>query len=69
MARDLLRPYVEIIRALTATLHVERTLDGARIDAVIATALARQSLVSEAERRRHWAQRIENAARFEQYRE
>ena len=64
MARDLLRPYLKITRALAEMLQIERTMDGVRIDVVIATALARQSLADEAERRRQWARRVENAKSF-----
>jgi hypothetical protein len=64
MARDLLRPHIEIIRALAGVLQAERSMNGARIDAAIATALARQSLADEVERRLQWRQRIESAKLF-----
>jgi hypothetical protein len=64
MARDLLRPYVETIRALADALRIKRSMSGQEIDIEIASALARQSLAVEHERRRQWARRVESAKQF-----
>jgi hypothetical protein len=64
MARDLLTPHKEVIRALADALQVKRTMTGQEIDIEIASALARQSLAAEHARRAAWRQIEQNAASF-----
>jgi hypothetical protein len=69
MARDFLAPHKAIIAALADVLKVERVIDGARVDAVIAESLAWQSLADERVRRAEWRRIEQNAAMFERIRE
>jgi hypothetical protein len=64
MCRDLLEPHLHVVTALAAALRIERVMDGAGIDQVIATALAKASVEEECCRRADWRGRSENAAAF-----
>jgi hypothetical protein len=54
----------QLLGATSTLLCIKRTLTGAEIDDLIADTCTDFELASERARRRQWAQRIENAARF-----
>jgi hypothetical protein len=61
-ARELLRKYEHVARALAAELLIRRTLDGDQIDLCIKQAVAAKALADERERRAVW-KRVEESAR------
>lgn len=65
MADDLLRPYGDVVIALSTVLRIKRTLDGAEIDALIFELQARKAAAIERQRRSDWRDRELAAKRFE----
>jgi hypothetical protein len=65
ICRDLLRPHLGVVEDLANALLVERVMDGARVDVVIAESLARSSREVKHARREDWGKREANAARFQ----
>jgi hypothetical protein len=63
-AREILCRHAHVVDALTDALVRHRTLDAKMISETISTAVARKLAADEAERRRQWARRIENAKNF-----
>jgi hypothetical protein len=63
-ARDLLAPHLSIVAELAARLRVERTMDGSRVDEVIAEAMAERDAQIEHARRTDMRSRAANAALF-----
>lgn len=64
MADDLLRPYGDVVMALSIVLRIKRTLDGAEIDQIILDVEARKALATEQKRRADWRERELAAGRF-----
>jgi hypothetical protein len=65
MCRDLLEPHLHVVTALAAALRTERVMDGARIDQVMAEAMAARDARVERARRADWRERMERAASFQ----
>ena len=64
MAEDLLRPYGDLLIALSTVLRIKRTLDGAEIDEIILDVEARKALAMECQRRKDWRERELAASHF-----
>ena len=64
MADDLLRPYGDVLIALSTVLRIKRTLDGAEIDAMIFGLEARKASAIERQRRSDWRDRELAASHF-----
>jgi hypothetical protein len=64
MADDLLRPYGDVVIALSTVLRIKRTLNGREIDEVISDVQARKALAIEQQRREDWRKSELAAARF-----
>ncbi|WP_050421454.1 hypothetical protein [Bradyrhizobium tropiciagri] len=64
VARDLLKPYGDVVIALSVVLRIKRTLDGAEIDQIIRDMEARKALAVEHRRRVEWRERELAAGRF-----
>ena len=64
-ARAILTRHVDVLHALTDELLITRTLTGEEVDRNIASVIAKRQIAAEHERRRQWAQRVENAAAFQ----
>jgi hypothetical protein len=60
----LLLPYGDVVIALSVVLRIKRTLDGAKIDALISDVQARKALAIERARRKQWPRVLESAASF-----
>jgi hypothetical protein len=54
MADDLLRPYGDVVIALSTVLLIKRTLDGREIDQIILDVETRKALAMERQRRAEW---------------
>jgi hypothetical protein len=63
-ATALIEAHRSAVQALADALVVKRTLGGVEIDAIIITALARNELATEKQRRTTWARVQESAAAF-----
>jgi hypothetical protein len=66
-ARSILQRYEHVLCALSKALLLRRTLDAEAIDKTIVMAIADKAAADEAEWRRQWARRIENAKNFRDY--
>ena len=64
MADDLLRPYGDLLIALSTVLRIKRTLDGAEIDEIIWDVLVRNTAAVEHRRRADWRTRELSARVF-----
>jgi hypothetical protein len=64
MAEDLLRPYGDLLIALSTVLRIKRTLDGVEIDDLISGMQARKATAVERWRRERWQRVVVNAANF-----
>jgi hypothetical protein len=62
-AAALLRPREHIVRPLTKTLLIRRTMTGAEVDTIIAAAVSAKSAEDERQRRADWETRRASAAR------
>jgi hypothetical protein len=64
MADDLLRPFSDVLVAVSTSLKARRTMTGAMIDSVISRAVAARQLEQEHEWRRRWQDVVANASSF-----
>jgi hypothetical protein len=64
MADDLLRPYGDVVIALSTALRIKRTLDGREIDQIILDVETRKALAIEQQRRADWRKSELAASRF-----
>lgn len=64
-ARDLLKPYGDVLIVLSTVLRIRRRLDGTEIDQIILDVETRKALAIEHRRRNDWRERELSAARFQ----
>jgi hypothetical protein len=64
MAHDLLRPYGDVVTALSTVLRIKRTLNGHEIDQIISDVQARKAMAIERQRRADWRKSEEEASSF-----